>query len=125
MLGGMARSIKVHTLVLAVLFAFIMGGTTCAKQSGWSAVAYTTSQSYGWPVHWLTLIVEDTALRAFYEMKPDPSPQDRKRIRHYKVDWRAFSAAASLSALIAVIVWLPFFVWCRRKGASNSEIKAA
>jgi hypothetical protein len=107
------QRVAILLAVLLAMFSLVLAGTSCPKRTSHS-VAYIESTSYGWPFPWLTLNVEDTAERAFYENKPVPPPKDCKRITHIQIDWQTFSIAGSLSAVIAGIAGLPFFVWCRR-----------
>jgi hypothetical protein len=118
----MTRSVKVHTLTFLAAFVLVLAGTTFAKREV-DPLTYNLFYRYGWPYAWLHLRVERTDLRAFYE-KREPVPG--RTITHLsRIDWRAFGAAALISAAIAAVLWLPFFAWRRKKGARQSETHAA
>lgn len=121
----MARSITIHALVLSGLFCVVFTLTTYARKGEGSVMAYISRESYGWPYYWLTVTVEYTEVRAFYERKPKPPSEERKRIRQFYVNWQAFGASATSSAVIAGFAWLPFFIWRLKKRARQSETRAA
>src|SRR5437867_4913038 len=112
-LGGMTRSAKIHALSPLAAFFLVLAGTTCAKRDV-QPVTWNVFYHYGWPYPWLHLRVEHTDTRAFYEMS---EPVPHRRITHLdRIDWRALGAGVPISAVIAALLWLPFFAWRRKKG---------
>ncbi len=118
--------IIVFSLILLAAFTFVLAATTYAGRRGTSEVAYMTYTSYGWPNYWLSINIEDTGLREFYE---DTRPHEVGRsipkgmhITHlHIVDGRAFVAAVTTSAGIVCLLWLPFVHWWRKQTAGKSK----
>jgi hypothetical protein len=118
----MTRSAKIHTSSLFAAFCLVLAGTTCAKRDV-QPVIWNVNYHYGWPYRWLHLRVEHTDLRAFYEMR---AAVTQRRITHLdSIDWRALRAAVTVSAVLAALLWLPFFAWRRKKDAGLGEKHAA
>lgn len=114
----MPRAHKLHALSLLAVFILVLAGTTCAKRES-DFVAYYAFYHYGWPYPWLHVRVEDTGLRAFYEMR-EPAPH-RTIAQLHRIDWRAFGAAAPLSEVFAMLSWLPFFVVRREQRLNETH----
>jgi hypothetical protein len=118
----MTRSATIQTLSLLAAFFLILAGTTYAKRDV-QPLTWNVFYHYGWPYPWLHLRVEHTDTRAFYEMR---EPVPHRRITHLeRIDWRALGAAATISAVFATLLWLPFFAWRRKKETRQSEKPAA